>query len=128
MVDTRTSATTSMLAAPWSSTNPSAVLVELDIFSGRPNPCWELDKPTAEALYRLISQLDTASGGPLDRPGLGYRGFIMRDGSGERRAYNGYVISPNRTVADPSARVERFLLDRLPVGLERLRSRVPLKD
>jgi len=104
------------------------VLVELDIFSGRPNPRWELDKPTAEALYRLISQLDTASGGPLDRPGLGYRGFIMRDGSGERRAYNGYVISPNRTVADPSARVERFLLDRLPVGLERLRSRVPLKD
>jgi hypothetical protein len=55
--------------------------VELDIFSGMPNPTWVLSKPQEATLYELlsadsnqISRLTT-----LDkRFGLGYRGLIVR--------------------------------------------------
>lgn len=50
--------------------------VELDIFSGRPNPEWELRKNDVAVLQSII---DHASPSPrtAERPGLGYRGFIV---------------------------------------------------
>lgn len=55
--------------------------VELDIFSGRPNPTWILsEKDEQELLDRVIAEPEQLS--PVDSPdelfGLGYRGFIVR--------------------------------------------------
>jgi len=52
------------------------VRVELDIFSGRPNPTWELGERESVELESIIER---ASPSPrkVDPPGLGYRGFII---------------------------------------------------
>jgi hypothetical protein len=104
------------------------MLVELDVFSGRPNPQWELDEPTANELRRIMGGLTATTNELPVPPGLGYRGFILADGSGQSRVYKGYVTRANGVFADPSFTVERFLLDRLPVELQGLRSRVALQN
>ena len=53
----------------------SGFQVELDVFSGRPNPTWPL---TAEESHDLLARVGrlSAGGGPVPA-GLGYRGFIV---------------------------------------------------
>ena len=55
--------------------------VELDIFSGMPNPTWMLSEPHEERLYELLRS-DPTQISPLrttnQRLGLGYRGVIVR--------------------------------------------------
>ena len=51
-------------------------LVELDVFSGRPNPVWTLDKTFTENFFERISRLSPARTIQIDGPGqLGYQGF-----------------------------------------------------
>ena len=102
------------------------MLVELDAFSGRPNPRWELDDESAATLRRLMSRLSVATETPPEPPGLGYRGFVFACDAGRTRAYKGYVIRPDIVLADPSSSVERFLLDHLPRELQNLGPRVAL--
>lgn len=90
------------------------MLVELDVFSGRPNPRWELDEPSTKKLRHLHSRLTATRQTPAEPPGLGYRGFLYSDGKGVVRAYRGYVRSSRGVFADPSFGIERFLLDQLP--------------
>src|SRR5262249_34146868 len=48
--------------------------IELDVFSGRPNPSWLLDDPDSQAILdRLRLDRTCASGWN----GLGYRGFLV---------------------------------------------------
>lgn len=101
------------------------MLVELDIFSGRPNPRWQLDEQGAEALRELLSRLATTTDSPPEPPGLGYRGFLLTDETGKFRAYGGYVTGPDGAYADPTSSVERFLRDRIPTEFHELRQRVP---
>jgi hypothetical protein len=56
---------------------PARVEVELDIFSGMPNPTWVLTDAEADI---FVKQLDAAPPGPsTNLPGnLGYRGFIVQ--------------------------------------------------
>jgi hypothetical protein len=103
------------------------LLVELDVFSGRPNPRWELDEPSAKVLRQLLSRLAITADSPPEPAGLGYRGFVFPDDTGRTRAYKGYVIRPDVVLADPSFTVERFLLDRLPTELQELGRRVALE-
>ena len=49
--------------------------VELDVFSGRPNPRWPLTPEEAEDLSARISRLAPVSGTRDVPTGLGYRGF-----------------------------------------------------
>ncbi|HKP36400.1 MAG TPA: hypothetical protein VJT71_06040, partial [Pyrinomonadaceae bacterium] len=49
--------------------------VELDVFSGRPNPRWSLTSEEAEDLLARISRLVSYSGRRELPPALGYRGF-----------------------------------------------------
>jgi hypothetical protein len=55
--------------------------VELDIFSGMPNPTWILSKRQEEALYEIL-RADPKQISPArisnERLGLGYRGLIVR--------------------------------------------------
>lgn len=90
------------------------MLVELDVFSGRPNPRWELDEPRSAQLRQLQSNLTSTSVAPPEAPGLGYRGFLYSDPHGPVRAYRGFVRTAREVLADPTYSVERFLLDHLP--------------
>jgi len=100
------------------------MLVELDAFSGRPNPRWELDEPSSQQLRQLQGRLTSPLESAPEPPGLGYRGFVYSDGSGKVRAYRGSVKTPGRTLADPTYSVEKFLLDHLPAEFADLRARI----
>jgi hypothetical protein len=50
--------------------------VELDAFSGRPNPSWTLTSAEAEEVLRRLQGLPSADATVPDM-GLGYRGFIL---------------------------------------------------
>lgn len=55
--------------------------VELDAYSGRPNPVWTLSAEEARALRALLAGAGAAIALPMVVPeGLGYRGFVVRDG------------------------------------------------
>ena len=98
--------------------------VEIDIFSGRPNPRWRLSEAETARLMPLLESLDHAAGGPPPGPpGLGYRGIRLRDSAGSTwSAYRGFIQSSHGLLADPARAVERFLLDRLPPEYKELRS------
>lgn len=65
--------------------SPEAAMVELDIFSGRPNPSWALTEDQLRAVVDRVTSLTTVASGSLAAP-LGYRGFIvyLDGGSGAR--------------------------------------------
>ncbi len=48
----------------------------LDVFSGRPNPSWELTPQDAKELARRLTSMAPASRAPAEG-GLGYRGFTI---------------------------------------------------
>ncbi len=55
------------------------VVVEVDVFSGAPNPQWTLDANSEARLETLVSHLAPAPGGTApSAPGLGFRGFVVR--------------------------------------------------
>jgi hypothetical protein len=99
------------------------MLVELDVFSGRPNPRWRLDERNHRELLKLQGRLSVALAAP-DPPALGYRGFVCADRSGTRRVYKGYVRVPRGVLDDPSFSLERFLLDHMPPEFAPLRGRI----
>lgn len=51
--------------------------VELDIFSGRPNPAWPLDAKQARALLLLLRDPPSPPPEPRGGEGLGYRGLLV---------------------------------------------------
>ena len=86
--------------------------IELDAFSGRPNPKWLASPEHTASLSRALSSLPEAASQP--EPGhLGYRGFIIRYQGQETRVYRGHVFvksaGATRTFAD-SARIEEQLI------------------
>jgi hypothetical protein len=98
-----------------------SILVELDAFSGRPNPRWELSGPQATEFVTQLRALPPAPDARLSEDGLGYRGFIVRSTEGslngyeELRLYRGTALARQggRTTAfsDPDRNLERRLLD-----------------
>ncbi len=100
------------------------MLVELDIFSGRPNPRWQLDERIARQLGELHHRLARTTDSPPTVPGLGYRGFIYSIDNVNWRASTGFVIGPDTVLADPNRVIERLLLDQLPVEYRDLRPRI----
>jgi len=92
--------------------------IELDVFSGRPNPTWELSAADTATLIGMINSL--AQSPPVDLPTpLGYRGFLVtldepQSGSAATiRAYQGiveYQGRETRTYADTDKQVELWLL------------------
>ena len=90
------------------------MIVELDVFSGRPNPRWQLDEAGAAELSDLHHHLEVAAARPTEPPGLGYRGFLYSLDGVPWRAWHGFVTSGDRTLADGSRAIERLLLAGLP--------------
>jgi hypothetical protein len=100
------------------------MFVELDVFSGRPNPRWELDEQRTQELRQLVRRLTPAREAAPEPPGLGYRGFVYSDAGGQVRVYRGYVRTPRTVLADPSFSVEKYLSDQLPAEYAELRNRI----
>ena len=86
--------------------------IELDAFSGRPNPRWLASAEDAASLMRSLSSLPDAPHQP-EPTHLGYRGFIMRYEGQQARVYRGRVFvsaaGTSRTLVD-SARIEAHLI------------------
>jgi hypothetical protein len=53
----------------------SGATVELDVFSGRPNPQWSLSESALASLMQEVALLDTASQSVSLPQNLGYRGL-----------------------------------------------------
>jgi hypothetical protein len=54
----------------------SMLEIELDVFSGRPNPRWQPDAATRANIVALLKGDHPAAATPQP-PGLGYRGFVL---------------------------------------------------
>ena len=75
--------------------------VELDLFSGMPNPVWSLTNGAADSFLKRLAALPLTSTRELSG-NLGYRGFIVQCTEGENkrliRVQNGIVqISEGET-------------------------------
>ena len=93
------------------------VEVELDIFSGMPNPTWVLPDAEADSFVRRLAALSETPASELSA-NLGYRGFIVQVTQGERtqliHIQNGAVhISNGATIraSDKRRELERWLLN-----------------
>jgi hypothetical protein len=94
--------------------------VELDIFSGVPNPAWMLTQHEASELKSMISRLDQTEDMGQCPQNLGYRGFIIRTTAASSvtvqtiRACHGLieVVDTARTsfYIDPMRQIELWLL------------------
>ena len=92
--------------------------VELDIFSGMPNPAWTLTNAEADSFVTQLAALPGAPASELSGK-LGYRGFIVQCTQGADtqviRIQNGAVhISKGATNAfarDNARQLERWLLN-----------------
>jgi hypothetical protein len=85
--------------------------VELDVFSGRPNPRWTLSGPS---LADVIRHLPEGARAEAAEPAhLGYRGFVLR-ANGERAVVFGGLIhlrsAEGREVRRDEAGLEEQLL------------------
>ena len=54
---------------------PRDIEVQLDIFSGRPNPRWTVSGEAADRLWGLVERSELTE--PQEPPDLGYRGFLL---------------------------------------------------
>jgi len=92
--------------------------VELDIFSGMPNPTWQLTDAEADRFVKQVTALPQAPAREL-AGNLGYRGFIVQctQGAAPRmvRIQTGtvHVVEGGTTAyaRDETRRLERWLLD-----------------
>jgi hypothetical protein len=97
------------------------VRVELDIFSGRPNPSWTLAPPDRDELLRALSaaQQEVAA---RELPGLGYRGFAVHVG-GEGRSQDfhvgaGRIETAGKHLVDRDHAVETHLIRTMPPDIK----------
>lgn len=108
--------------------------VELDIFSGRPNPVWSLSEKQVNEMDAIIETLPATTASVPTRPGLGYRGFVVTGLPEPARrldVFEGFVAiaGGGRTEfrSDRERKLERFLLDSAGAELsDAIRRRVEL--
>lgn len=95
--------------------------VEVDVYSGRPNPRWDLSPHQAEEFRRLIGALPGSESGGAPADNLGYRGLIVRGGEPGAAGDEEFVIGGGmvwargsrggaRQLADANRAVERWVL------------------
>lgn len=86
------------------------------LYSGRPNPSWEVAADRQERVRALIAQAPHEAGTCKMPDGLGYNGVILsireRDGREERwQVYDGRAASASGCRIDGGRQLERTLLD-----------------
>lgn len=87
--------------------------VELDAFSGHPNPSWDLSPEETAELAGRLADLPSCPQGPPE-PGLGYRGFVLSSEIRKIRVYRGVLAvaegKDTRYYADAN-RIELWLAE-----------------
>jgi hypothetical protein len=88
---------------------PVATTVELDVFSGRPNPSWQATPDEAREVIEKLAGLVRVDGAEPPRAVLGYRGFRLALGADpDRRRYE---VGSGLVVAHPTAGTFAVLRD-----------------
>jgi len=92
------------------------------VFSGRPDPVWDLKPGLAAKLETIWRSLKSDEIEPPPSPALGYRGCFLRGPrSREWFAFGGVVTlrtaSRSESRRDPAKRFEQTLLASAPAGL-----------
>jgi hypothetical protein len=72
---------------PGHETLSGEIVVELDAFSGRPDPSWTLTRAEARELARRLRDLPPAQGSSAVPERLGYRGFWIYAGRPPTRVF-----------------------------------------
>lgn len=93
--------------------------VELDAFSGRPNPYWTLTSSEARDFAIRFRSLPQYQGEGSVKEGLGYRGLIVTEPGQKIESYNAIVVSngvvearwdsQSRQFTDQNRELERWL-------------------
>ena len=91
--------------------------VEIDVYSGMPNPAWELTSDETASLVKQLAELPTTSRVAMSGR-LGYRGFIVSLQQGTQQRWirvHGGIVQINKEPAssyaqDAQRRLERWLL------------------
>lgn len=89
------------------------------VYSGRPDPEWDVDQVLVKRLLEMWDQMKPWHGPPPRPPGLGYRGVVLRSSEGKRfSAYQGAVeLAVGDTVLvrrDTGRDFERLILQSAP--------------
>ncbi len=100
------------------------MLVELDVFSGRPNPTWEIDAAGVQALQRLHARLHVSEAPAHPPAALGYRGVRYALDAQAYCAVRGHIYGKGAVLDDPRSTVELFLLGLAPPEFAELRARI----
>lgn len=94
--------------------------VEIDLFSGRPNPSFVLDAAGTSELLRLVAGATKAARAVAPREGLGFRGFVVSVEGGPQLFVSGPAISiGSEQLLDETQSIEKFLLSRIPADQRR---------
>lgn len=95
------------------------ISVQMDVFSGRPNPSWEPSPSESRELLKqlsLLSEMDKNTA--VFNDNLGYRGFIIsiqkeattNAASEVYRVYKGFVLKNGQVYSDSSS-IEKILIE-----------------
>ncbi|MBD1843927.1 hypothetical protein H6F89_11055 [Cyanobacteria bacterium FACHB-63] len=82
--------------------------VEVDVFSGRPNPEWTLAPQEANEFVRLFRALPRYSGEASVKEGLGYRGLRITKPGETIEGYSEIEISNGLVVARQNSQFNQF--------------------
>ncbi|HWX82774.1 MAG TPA: hypothetical protein VNZ48_04160 [Xanthobacteraceae bacterium] len=97
----------------------------LDVFSGRPNPSWELRDEQAQTLLHMLDDIGQAgrTRQPCHTPDLGYRGLHLRIATGSQvmdgRVFEECLEYQNQFLYDSGRAIEAYLLQSMPEQLSR---------
>jgi hypothetical protein len=83
--------------------------VELDIFSGRPNPVWELSAQESREFIHRFQALPQQENNVLMAEGLGYRGMIITRLEHPLAEYNEVFVSSGIVVANYNDRSKQWI-------------------
>jgi hypothetical protein len=119
-----------MVTLNFESDKSSNVTIELDIFSGRPNPWWTV-RPDDQAKLVTLLRDDLVGKARSDAvPSLGYRGFIVRFTSDHSEihihVFDGSIEFDGKSYRDKERAIERFIISTMPRELkERFKEVMP---
>lgn len=89
--------------------------VMLDIFSGKPNPNWEITSDEEAYLHTLLLKLQPKSSADFSNMNLGYRGFILSSIQDRICVFYDTVVGikfyQEICLNDPDRTLENYLID-----------------
>jgi hypothetical protein len=111
-----------MVMLNFESDKSSNATVELDIFSGRPNPSWTVRREDQAKLVTLLRDDLMEKARSDAAPPLGYRGFIVRftsdRGENHIHVFDGLIEFDKESYRDRERAVEKFIISIMPRELK----------